>query len=93
VFPIAVNTLPAGMYQMVIYGNAGSGSQDYSLSFPFSCDGGGSIKGGGQTYYDSATNVTCIPNGTLSGFNLTYQGVSTGADAAWSIVIYNLNIH
>ena len=93
VFPIAVNTLPVGMYQMVIYGNAGSGSQDYSLSFPFYCDGGGTIKGGGQTYYDSATNVTCIPNGTLSGFNLTYQGVSTGADAAWSIVIYNLNIH
>jgi hypothetical protein len=84
----------AGMYQMVIYGNSTQGAQDYSLSFPFLVDGGGNLRGGGQTYYDTATSVTCTINpATGRDFNLIYQGVSTGSGGAWSIVIYNLNSH
>ena len=97
IFNILVSTatpaIPAGMYQMVIYGNAGQGAQDYSLSFPFIVDGGGNLKGGGQTWYDTATNVTCTIAAGGQSFNLIYQGASTGTDAAWSIVIYNLNSH
>lgn len=93
VFPISLQFIPAGMYQMVIYGNAGSGSQDYSLSFPFITDGVSVYRGGGQTWYDTATSVTCTPNPATLSYNLIYQGASTGSAAAWSIVIYNLNAH
>ena len=93
VFPIPIQFLTAGMYQMVIYGNAGSGSQDYSLSFPFITDGSSVYRGGGQTWYDTATSVTCTPSPSTLSYNLVYQGASTGTDAAWSIVIYNLNAH
>ena len=93
VFPIPVQFLPLGMYQMVIYGNAGSGSQDYSLSFPFITDGVSIFRGGGQTWYDTATSVTCTPSPSTISWNLIYQGASTGTDAAWSIVIYYIGPH
>jgi len=90
----ATPSIPAGMYQMVIYGNSTQGAQDYSLSFPFIVDGGGNLKGGGQTWYDTATYVQCTINpATGQDFNLVYEGVSTGSGGAWSIVIFNLNAH
>lgn len=84
---------PFSMYQISIYGNSGPSAQDYSLSFLFLVDAGNDIVGGGQTFYDSATQVTCLPNPTTQGLTLTYQGISTGSDAAWKYQIYNVNAH